>query len=91
MLKTKVLEYVDIDDICELFDRNMREFSFTEDQDNGSFYFLHCDEDWIEDTRECMEDMEGTRYEKKYYNTMKLQEYVRDVMKQDSITIYIHW
>lgn len=91
MLKVKTMEYVDINDICELFDRNMREFSFTEDQDNGSFYCLPCNDTWIEDTRDCMEDVEGTRYEKKYYNTLKLQEYVRDVMQLDSIIIHIHW
>ena len=91
MLKTSTMEYVHIDDICEFFDRNMREFSFTEDKENGSFFYLPCDENWIQDTIDCMEDMAGTRYEGKYRNTLRLQEYVRDVMKQDGIEIYISW
>ena len=91
MLKTRTMEYVHIDDICELFDRNMREFSFTEEKENDSYFYLPCNEIWIQDTIDCMEDMAGTRYEKKYYNTLKLQEYVHDVMKKDGIHIYISW
>lgn len=92
MLPIKRIDYIDIDDVCELFDRNMREFSFVEEQENGSFYFLPCSEEWIQDTKDCMEDMEGTRYEKKYYNTLRLQEYLRDVMGyHNGIFIHIHW
>lgn len=92
MLRIKTMDYIDIDEICEFFDCNMREFSFVEDQDNGSYYFLPCSDEWIEDTRECMEDMEGTRYEKRYYNTMKVQEYLRDQMGiKTGIFIHIHW
>lgn len=91
MLKVKTLDYIDINDVCELFDRNMREYSFIEECDNGTFYYLPCSGDWIEDTRECMEDTEGTRYSKKYYNTLKLQEYVRDEMGLTGIHIHVHW
>lgn len=91
MLKTRVMEYVHIDDICELFDRNIREFSFTEEKENDSYFYLPCDETWIQDTIDCMEEMEGTRYEGKCRNTLRLQEYVRDVMKRNGIYIYISW
>ena len=91
MLRTRTLEYVHIDDICELFGLNMREFSFTEDKENDSFFYLPCDDTWMQDTIDCIEDMEGTRYEVKYRNTLKLQNYVRNVMKQDGIEIYISW
>ena len=91
MLKTRTLEYVHIDDICEMFGLNMREFSFTEDKENDSFFYLPCDDTWMQDTIDCIEDMEGTRYEIKYRNTLKLQNYVRNVMKQDGIEIYISW
>lgn len=91
MLKTRTLEYVHIDDICEMFGLNMREFSFTEDKENDSFFYLPCDDTWMQDTIDCIEDMEGTRYETKYRNTLKLQNYVRNVMKQDGIEIYISW
>jgi hypothetical protein len=91
MLRTRTLEYVHIDDICELFGLNMREFSFTDEQENGSFFYLPCNDHWIQDTIECIEDMEGTRYEVKYRNTLKLQNYVRNEMKQDGIEIYIAW
>lgn len=91
MLKVRTMEYIHIDDICEMFDCNIREFSFVEDRENGSFFYLPCDESWIQDTVDCMEDMAGTRYEKKYYNTLRLQEYVRDVMKQEGIEVYISW
>lgn len=91
MLKTRTMEYVHIDDICEMFGLNMREFSFTEDKENDSFFYLPCDDTWMQDTIDCIEDMEGTRYETKYRNTLKLQNYVRNVMKQDGIEIYISW
>lgn len=91
MLKTRTLEYVHIDDICEMFGLNMREFSFTEDKENDSFFYLPCDDTWMQDTIDCIEDMEGTRYEIKYRNTLKLQNYVHNVMKQDGIEIYISW
>lgn len=91
MLKTRTLEYVHIDDICEMFGLNMREFSFIEDKENDSFFYLPCDDTWMQDTIDCIEDMEGTRYETKYRNTLKLQNYVRNVMKQDGIEIYISW
>ena len=91
MLKTRTMEYVHIDDICELFDLSMREFSFTDEKENGSFFYLPCDDTWMQDTIDCIEDMEGTCYEAKYRNTLKLQNYVRNVMKQDGIEIYITW
>lgn len=91
MLKVRTMEYVHINDICEMFGLDMRNFSFTEEQENDSYYYLPCDESWIQDTIDCMEDMEGTRYEDKYRNTLRLQEYVRDVMKRDGIYIYISW
>ena len=91
MLRTRTMEYVHIDDICELFGLDMREFSFTDDKENDSFFYFPCDDTWIEDTLECIEDMAGTRYEDKYRNTLKLQNYVRNVMKQDGIEIYISW
>lgn len=91
MLKVRTMEYVHIDDICEMFGLDMRNFSFTEEQENDSYCYLPCDETWIQDTIDCMEDMEGTRYEGKYRNTLRLQEYVRDVMKRDGIYIYISW
>lgn len=91
MLKTRTLEYVHIDDICEMFGLNMQEFSFTEDKENDSFFYLPCDDTWMQDTIDCIEDMEGTHYEIKYRNTLKLQNYVRNVMKQDGIEIYISW
>lgn len=91
MLKVRTMEYVHIDDICEMFGLDMRNFSFTEDKENDSFFYLPCDETWIQDTIDCMEDMEGTRYEGKYRNTLCLQEYVRDVMKRDGIYVYISW
>ena len=59
--------------------------------ENGSYYYLPCSQEWINDTYECMIDMEGTRYEKKYYNTMKLQTFINKVMEKDGIMIHIHW
>ena len=91
MLKVRTMEYVHIDDICEMFNCDMREFSFTDGKENDSFFYLPCDESWIQDTIDYMEDMAGTRYEKEYYNTLRLQEYVRDVMKQEGIEVYISW
>lgn len=91
MLEVRTMEYVHIDDICEMFGLDMKNFSFIEEQGNDSYYYLPCDGTWIQDTIDCMEDMEGTRYEDKYRNTLRLQEYVRDVMKRDGIYIYISW
>ena len=91
MLEVRTMEYVRMKDICKMFGLDMREFSFTEEQENDSYFYLPCSGDWIQDTIDCMWDMEGTRYESKYRNTLKVQEYVRDVMKRDGIYIYISW
>lgn len=91
MLKVRTMEYVHIDDICKMFGLDMSNFSFIEEVANDSYCYLPCDGTWIQDTIDCMKDMEGTRYEGKYRNTLRLQEYVRDVMKRDGIYIYISW
>lgn len=91
MLKTKTLEYISLKDVCDLFDVNMRDFSFMEYCDNGSFYYLPCSGDWIQDTIDCMEDVSGSHYAEKYRNTLMLQEYVRDEMNLTGIYIHTEW
>ena len=41
MLKVRTMDYVHIDDICEMFGLDMRNFSFTEEQENDSYCYLH--------------------------------------------------
>lgn len=91
-MEIKQRDYIDAKSISDTFNKDIRNFSFADDCENGSFYFLYCNDTWIEDTLECIKDMEGTRYEEKYQNTLALQKYLHEVMGiSDGIYIYVHW
>ena len=91
-METKQMRYIDTDDIRTTFNKDIRDFSFASDCENGSFHFLFCNDTWIEDTLECIEDVRGSRYEERYQNTLALQKYLREVMGiTDGIHIHVYW
>lgn len=91
MLPIKTMEYIDISDICDLFDLNIRDFAFTDDLNNGEFTWFGCDEDWIEDYKVCAEDVAGSRYEARYLNNIKLAKYLREMGMEKGAMIHVHW
>lgn len=92
MLPIKTMEYIDISDICDLFDVNIRDFAFTDDLNNGEFTWFSCTDSWIEDYQDCAEDVAGSRYEARYLNNIKLAEYLRKEMGlKDGAMIHVHW
>lgn len=92
MLPIKTMEYIDISDICDLFDLNIRDFAFTDDLNNGEYTWFGCNDSWIEDYHDCAEDVAGSRYEARYLNNIKLAEYLRKEMGlKDGAMIHVHW
>ena len=92
MLQMKTMEYIDITDICDLFDLNIRDFAFADDFNNGDFVRFGCDETWIEDYKVCAKDVVGSRYEARYLNNIKLAEYMRKEMGlEKGAMIYVYW
>lgn len=92
MLQMKTMEYIDITDICDLFDLNIRDFAFADDFNNGDFVWFSCDDNWIEEYRVCAEDVAGSRYEDRYLNNIKLAEYMRKEMGlEKGAMIHVYW
>lgn len=91
-LEMRTLQYLDIEDICEKFNLNIRDFAFSECADNGSYIWFGCDADWIEDYNICAEDVAGSRYEQRYLNNIMLAKYLNEEMGiTDGVMIHIYW
>ena len=92
MLQMKTMEYIDITDICDLFDLNIRDFAFTDDLNNGEYVWFGCDETWIEDYKDCAECVAGSRHEECYLNNIKLAEYLyKEMGLKNGAMIHVYW
>lgn len=91
-LRFRQLEYLDINDICDKFNVDIRDFAFTCDANNGEYVWFGCDEDSTDDYSRSAEDLAGSRYERRYHNDLMLAEYLSEEMGiKQGVMILIHW
>lgn len=92
MVTLKTTQYITDDDVEKLTGIHWSEFEFAQMAENDSFQVLSCDEEYLKELYEELEDEEGTKYGMRIKNQIKLIEILRkDFNCHSSILIWISW
>ena len=52
MLELKTINYIDMEDVCELFGTRIGDYEFTQMVENDSYVRLYCDDEAVSDLEE---------------------------------------
>ena len=92
MITLKTTQYITGDDVEKLTGIHWSEFEFAQMAANDSFQILDCDEEYLKELYEELEDEEDTEYGIRIKNQIKLIEILRkDFNCHSSILIWICW
>ena len=92
MVTLKTAHYITCDDVEKLTGIHWSEFEFAQMAANDSYQVLDCDEEYLKELYEELEDEEYTKYGTRIKNQIKLIEILRkDFNCHGSILIWICW
>lgn len=92
MVTLKTIQYITCDDVEKLTGIHCSEFEFAQMAANDSYQVLDCDEEYLKELYEELEDEEDTEYGTRIKNQIKLIEILRkDFDCHSSILIWICW